>query len=139
MTESLQTFIGLSALVLFYFVVGRVVATHTLFGRYFASSILFNVLSAFAIWFLAALVALFLGVALDVMWWVYVAVCAAGLVFSWAFRRDALPSEHSFTLPFVSCLFLIPVFFFVWADVPAQMQELLVDYPLFESFNVGAV
>lgn len=135
----MQTFIGLSALVLFYFVVGRVVATHTLFGRYFASSILFNVLSAFAIWFLAALVALFLGVALDVMWWVYVAVCAAGLVFSWAFRRDALPSEHSFTLPFVSCLFLIPVFFFVWADVPVQMHELLVDYPLFESLNAGAV
>tara|TARA_R110000868_G_scaffold218576_2_gene469227 strand:- start:151280 stop:153079 length:1800 start_codon:yes stop_codon:yes gene_type:complete len=112
------------SLLLFYFFTGRIVASHTLFGRNFASSSLYNTITAMGLWCFTALLANALNINLSHAWWFYVAIVALLFLYLLSSNHEKLPREHSLTSPLAILIFLAPTLYFTLADVPKNIIEL---------------
>jgi hypothetical protein len=137
MTGSLYIFMALLSVILFHFFVGRIIATHTLFGRNFASSGLFNILSSLGLFLLVVLISLNFDLPLNIIWWIFVGVGFCLFIIFQSSRHEKLPVEHSLTVPFMGLLCLLPSFYFVWGDVPLKVEELAVQLPFINALWVS--
>ncbi|MFT7432536.1 MAG: hypothetical protein ACI9TY_000148 [Alphaproteobacteria bacterium] len=124
MAEILGITICLGVL-LFYFFAGRIIATHTLFGRNYAAAGLHNIFSAIGVWYFIALIATILEIKLNIAWWIFTSIIVILYFYFLSSRHEKLPREHTLTVPLTILLFLVPAFYFVSADAPSQIQELL--------------
>ncbi|MAI08574.1 MAG: hypothetical protein CMF61_06405, partial [Magnetococcales bacterium] len=139
MTGSLNIFIALMGLIFFYFFTGRSMANHTLFERVFASSGLFNIISAVGLWIFMVLVGVNWGMPLTAIWWFFVASAVIISLLRLFSRYEGLSGEHSLTFPIVGLIFLIPTLSFVWGDVPLNVDELVYQLPWLKTLDTSDV
>lgn len=139
MLDNLHIFIALLGIISLHFFVGRMIASHTLFGRNFAASGLFSIVSSLGLWLLIALVGLSWGMPLKTLWWVFVICGFALFVALLLSRHEKLPTEHSLTMPFIGLLCLIPSLYFAWGDVPVKVDELLIHLPFIGSLQLPSI
>lgn len=124
----MDAFLGLViclSVLLFYFFAGRIIATHTLFGRNYASAGLHNIFTALGVWYFIALIATVFEIQLNYAWWGFVSIIVVLYFYLLSSSNDKLPQEHTLTSPLSILLFLAPTFYFVINDVPTQIQELI--------------
>lgn len=135
MTESLSIYIGLLGLIFFYFYAGRSFASHTLFGRNFAASGLYNIATSVGLWVFLTLVGLNWGMPITAVWWVFVGVSVLMSLMRIFSRYEGLSGEHSLTFPIAGFVFLAPALSFVLGDAPLKVEELMYHLPWVQSLG----